>query len=486
MRCGERLGADWTYCAACGAPRAAAIQPSAHQLEPQARPEQYTPTARPLRPIGLALGVVALAGLTLFAVRAVATDPRSDEPAAGDTDVVDDEAVADLEDTGDPESPPGEDDIDADDQSAPTGIDPQGAWTVLNADPGRTNHYLGPAPGLERILWSTDLPAPVAHPPLAPGDDYLYLADLDGQLIVVNAEGQIEATVPYGVDGLTLGAISESGMLLSHGGSLAAVDATGELLWSAPTGGAPVLSDGLVVVARGLGDGRLYGLNPADGSERWQFNVQQGLSKVAAGDGIAVVQDGDGALYGVDTATGRRVWIQHPAIPMRDRDANQSLGSEPVVHEGKVIVGSAAGQLLAYDLQTGAQLWELLVAEPPRFGLAAADGTAYFSNGDLLSAVNADTGDPRWQAPLPDRGGVPSVAGGRVVVSAIIPAGPHEYAYDTIISVFDTTSGDLLAQQHLVGATEHAPIIRGGTVYVMTSRSDRSDEPPTFALVALR
>jgi len=72
-------------------------------------------------------------------------------------------------------------------------------------------------------------------------------------------------------------------------------------------------------------------------------------------------------------------------------------GSTPAVVDGVVYVGSLGKHsLLAYDAETGEELWRFGV-ESVRDDPAVADGRVYFRDGGTLYALNAETGDRIWE-----------------------------------------------------------------------------------------
>ena len=101
---------------------------------------------------------------------------------------------------------------------------------------------------------------------------------------------------------------------ISTNGVLEALDAeNGHTLWEKKDkklaySAGPSIGDGLLVV--GTLDGMLFGLNPADGSERWHAEVSSELISAPAIDGgMVVVRAYDGHVYGFDAAKGERKWV---------------------------------------------------------------------------------------------------------------------------------------------------------------------------------
>ena len=78
-------------------------------------------------------------------------------------------------------------------------------------------------------------------------------------------------------------------------------------------------------------------------------------------------------------------------------DAGDAIESSAAIADGTVYVGSAAGELVALDLQTGAVRWKYRTAEIGESSPAIANGVVYI--GDLTGtfhAVDAKSGKPLW------------------------------------------------------------------------------------------
>jgi len=73
-------------------------------------------------------------------------------------------------------------------------------------------------------------------------------------------------------------------------------------------------------------------------------------------------------------------------------------GSTPAVVDGVVYVGSLGkNSLLAYDAETGEELWRFGVEGSVRDDPAVADGHVYFHQSGDLYALDAETGELVWE-----------------------------------------------------------------------------------------
>jgi len=78
-------------------------------------------------------------------------------------------------------------------------------------------------------------------------------------------------------------------------------------------------------------------------------------------------------------------------------DAGDAIESSAAIADGTVYVGSAGGELVALDLQTGTVRWRYKTGEIGESSPAVANGAVYI--GDLTGtfhAVDAKSGKPLW------------------------------------------------------------------------------------------
>lgn len=224
--------------------------------------------------------------------------------------------------------------------------------------------------------------------------------------------------------------------------------------WSAPGHSlvmGAVASQDVVIVATGTYHGRapaavfavtgrITGLDPGSGRQRWSMEVGddgQGVPAGIYGD-TAVVAEGNGAVVAVDASRGTPRWSV-PAAGCRSRSG--SPGPSPTA----VLLPGAAGPTVAYrcapaqrivrlDPATGAAAWSWtlspgrtvdvrttaggsgvlgvlvrgaggpIAAERPPARQGAGQGDGYAT--DALVAVSGTTGKPQWEVD-----GIPSTAG---------------------------------------------------------------------------
>lgn len=322
----------------------------------------------------------------------------------------------------------------------------------------------------------------------------------DGRIFTLDAEARVTATATSGAalwardltpardraDEATGGGLTHAGgvVYVSSGfGLLTALDAaTGNVIWQqkleASGSGTPTVANGLVYVV--AGDDTGWAIEAATGRIRWQLsgtpdvaNILGAPAPAISGD-LAIFAFGDGEVQAAFARGGLPRWSSQLA-GQRRFDAGSKLSDitgDPVVADGRIYVGSAQGRLVALNPGSGARIWTLDEGTTGPVWPVAGAVFAVSDRGELLRLTAAD-GRVVWRAPLPgftsDRprrqvarvaNHGPLVAGNRVVVASS----------DGVLRFFDPASGAQTAQVAVPGGATTAPVVAGGTLYVVTTR----------------
>ena len=186
----------------------------------------------------------------------------------------------------------------------------------------RALHALDIQTGQE--LWKTEFPGAIASQPVL-NEDFVYISEFGSQVHAVDVDN-------------------------------------GNIVWSAPAEnwvwGAPAYADGALYYADI--DGNVFAVDALNGDSRWQARVDGAVqTNPLVVEGIVFVasegESGDvpaGALTAFDTSNGQQIWRQLTPAP---------LFTAPVTVDDAVIVAlqSESAILSAYDLLTGAPLWNI-------------------------------------------------------------------------------------------------------------------------------
>jgi outer membrane protein assembly factor BamB len=146
-------------------------------------------------------------------------------------------------------------------------------------------------------------------------------------------------------------------------GSLMRLDrATGKQVWRIETGisvsGGVASGDGLVLIGGDKGDVLAYDEN---GKLRWKSLVSsEVLSMSRVTDGKVMVRSGDGRIAGLNAADGKRVWMYERSTPALVVRSHAGV----TIQHGVAYAGFAGGKLAAISIKDGEVLWEALVSQP--------------------------------------------------------------------------------------------------------------------------
>ena len=215
----------------------------------------------------------------------------------------------------------------------------------------------------------------------------------------------------------------------SYDGYFYAIDSAGSLKWKFQTGGerryaakhihgaepaaetmpdpfdyflsSPTVVNSIVYF--GSGDGNVYALDAATGTQKWRFQTGDVVhSSPAVVDGIVYVGGWDTYFYAIDATTGKERWSFRTGD---DPKIHNQIGiqSSPLVANGTVYFGCRDSNLYALDARSGEKRWifnnrgSWVIGSP-----VIKDGRLYFTTSDsgLFHAVDAASGNEIYSLPL--------------------------------------------------------------------------------------
>src|SRR5205085_11185168 len=98
----------------------------------------------------------------------------------------------------------------------------------------------------------------------------------------------------------------------------------------------------------------------------------------------------DGRVYAISKTNGEVKWQAQYTAP---------FASQPVLHNGRLYLGSEDGALLVFDEQHGIALWRYQTRGPLRGPVAVANQLVLFGSADgYVYALDDATGRLRWRA----------------------------------------------------------------------------------------
>jgi outer membrane protein assembly factor BamB len=257
--------------------------------------------------------------------------------------------------------------------------------------------------------------------------------------------------------------------------------ATGGVRWRAALG-APARSAATITAERlfvGTLDNQMLGLSITDGKKLWSYQspatetLVLGLPAPAYVDGIVIAGFGSGELVALRGTSGTVVWSDTLAAS-RGRTSIADLSAirgMPMVKEGRVYAASLGGVLLANDLRSGRRLWEVEFAsgETP---WVAGDWVFAVSTGAEVAAINRTDGAVAWVRQL-ERFENPAKERDPITWCGPILAGGQLFLGNTSGNavLLDPATGATTGTMSLPGALTIAPVVAGGTMYMVTDNA---------------
>jgi outer membrane protein assembly factor BamB len=369
---------------------------------------------------------------------------------------------------------------------------PRGDWPQTGGGPQHNPQHPALGSGL-RVAWSVDLGA---------GDDD------DSKLL---AQPVVEGGRVYGMDARDRVSAIEaaSGRVLwvadlepeeeddgYFGGGLALADgrvfvttgfvrvfalsaANGQAIWEAPAGApiraAPTVADGRVFAV--TIDNQTLALDAATGELLWEHTgIQEiaglvGASPPAVDGNVVVVPYSSGEIFALLAESGRDLWSD--GLMSRRRSAQVAglahIRGAPVIDGGAVIAVGHSDRAAAIDLRRGLRIWEQEIGGTD-MPWVAGNFVYVLTNDAQVAVLTRDRGQVRWvhqlrryedeedlEDPIVWHG--PVLAGDRLILV-------NGLGQATILSPY---TGERIAEVALPGGAALAPVVAGGTLYVVTT-----------------
>ena len=324
----------------------------------------------------------------------------------------------------------------------------------------------------------------------------------DGRVFTLDAGAQVAATSTSGQplwtadltpasdrEGQASGgglAVEGDTLYVSVGyGILAALDAaSGAVRWTqdldASGSGTPTVFGDLVYVT--AGDDTGWAVEKDSGRVVWRTGGSTSANNVlgapapALNGQLAIFAYGSGEIQAVFRRGGLPRWTSSVVgkRPGRALSAIVDVTSPPVISGDRLYVSNQSGSLSALSLNNGERIWS---APDGAISAVWPAGGSVFAISDLneVLRLSASDGSRIWGVPLPNfvkqkprrqsevvphHG--PVVAGGRVIVAS----------GDGVLRSYDPTDGTLTATAEIPGGATTAPVVAGGTLYVVSRKGD--------------
>lgn len=377
---------------------------------------------------------------------------------------------------------------------------PNADWPQAGGYANHAMHHLEVGEVL-REAWSVDIGAGandeeriVATPIVA--DGLVFAVDTETEVSAYNVQTgarvwSVNPTPDDEDEGHMSGglAFEDGRVFLTTGfGQVVAFDAkTGKELWrrslDGPMRAAPTVRGGRLFVI--TLDNKLYALNARTGETLWTYSgtletaTLLGEGSPAVDEGVVVAPFSSGDLVALRIESGRVLWTES-LTSARRTDAVSTLSQirgRPIIDRGRVYAVGHGDTAVALDLRNGQRIWDRQIGgiESPWI---AGDFLFMLTNDWELICLSRNNGRVFWVTSLPrfedeEDKKDPIVWTGPILASdRLIVAGSQGEAL--AVSPY---SGKILGRLELPDGVSVAPIVAGGTVYVLTNDAE---------LVALR
>lgn len=222
--------------------------------------------------------------------------------------------------------------------------------------------------------------------------------------------------------------------------------------------GSPGVGNGLVVV--GGRNGEVVAFNADSGQKRWSVKVSsEVLSAPLVLANRVIVRSNDGRVFGLDPADGGRKWVFDRGLPTLSVRGNSS----PVGANGLSYIGYDDGTLVALRDEDGLRVWEQVIAEPDGRteldrmadidGEIVIDAEQIFaaSYHDKVMALSAANGQPLWTHDVGSYSGL-ALATDKLLLTDKVGN----------IWALDRATGNSLWKQNLLGNRQlTSPVVQG-------------------------
>jgi outer membrane protein assembly factor BamB len=206
---------------------------------------------------------------------------------------------------------------------------------------------------------------------------------------------------------------------------LALIDRSGEVGWKANAGGpiaaAPFFDAGTLVVTKA--DGEVITLGAANGSVIWRrsFAAPVAGSPSVAGERLYLALN-DSRVLAVDPETGEPVWTY----------TVEGAPTGVLALDDQVVVGTRGNRIYSLKSENGRLRWTWQVGGDVMGPAIADEKNIYYAALDnVLRAVDRNSGNLRWTAPLPSRPLGGPVRTGDVVIVPTASADIGAYLIET-------------------------------------------------------
>lgn len=256
-------------------------------------------------------------------------------------------------------------------------------------------------------------------------------------------------------------------------GEVIALDQTnGDILWrqrlSSEVLAPPKANDSVVVVR--TADGRVTGLSADQGNVLWNYQRSVPLLSLRGVSAPEII--GDRALAGYDNGKlvalsltdGKVIWEKSVAVPRGRTELERlvDIDADLKIINSTVYAAAYQGNLAAFDIETGNQIWSREISTKTGFDVASGEAVYLTDDDSYVWAIQEGSGDSLWRQTRLLRRNVtaPAIVGDYIVVGDL----------EGYVHWIARSDGRFVAREQVGKAPiTSQPIIANGILYVMSS-----------------
>jgi outer membrane protein assembly factor BamB len=334
------------------------------------------------------------------------------------------------------------------------------AWPMFRHDPTHVGNSTSPAPVSNGTLWKQTI-GPVSYSSPAVINATVFIGSTNGTFYALNAtDGNViwSKTLGYAIQSSP--AVADNMVFIAlENGTISAWDVDGNFVWTNHTNGriysSPTVSGNRVFIA--CEDSNLYAFNKTNGNQLWLPCRLDGAvdSSPAVASGRVFVGTWNGTVYAIDETNG--TVLESYAI-----GAQIHIISSPAVAYGKVFIGAGNGSIYALNMDCEFQ-WQKpiggIIDSSPAIGSVDSSPAVFVgSNNGNIYAFDVTNGKELW--PHRTIGSVgwssPAVAEGKVFVGS---------TNGKIYALYEE-SGDIVWSYQTNASVDSSPAVLNDTLYV--------------------
>lgn len=259
---------------------------------------------------------------------------------------------------------------------------------------------------------------------------------------------------------------------------------SGKIIWRrtlpAPCRAAPTIMDNRLFLV--TLDNRIMAFSTDDGTLLWEYSGLGetagllGAASPAASREVVIPAFSSGELYALRVENGSVAWSDNLSTSRRigNLSSLSAIRGLPVMDKGMVFAVSYGGRMVAIDERTGARIWQREIggSETP---WVAGNHIFVITSQSELAGIGRDDGVIRWVTALPryenedKRKDAITWTGPVLAGNRLIMAGSSG-----IVLEADPDTGKIMRQWKAEGPITIAPIVAGGTLYLLSDNGTLS------------